>query len=101
MAAHTIGSTNTPQAIRAIPRRTLSSKPGSSRTTAPAKGGTGSGTVAGTNANARGGQVLVGATQQKLTLLRYLPVVLLLLPLFALLLTTEAAANLLWRRRGG
>jgi hypothetical protein len=97
MAAHTIGSSNTPQAI---PGRTLSSKPDSSSTTATAKRGTGSGTVAGTNAPARSVQALVGASQRKLTLLRYLPVILLLLPLFFLLLRSEAAANLLWRRTG-
>jgi hypothetical protein len=107
MAAPAIGSTTRPNAIPAIPGRTPSGKPISSSTPAPAKAGTGSGTVAGTNAPAPSAQALVGASERKLTLLRYVPVILLLLALFVLVLTTEAAGNLrrlaadLRRRRTG
>jgi hypothetical protein len=102
VAAHTIGSTNTPHAIPVIPKRaTLSSKPGSSPTPGPPKAATGSRTVAATNPPARSDHVLVGASQPKLTLRRYLPVLFLLLPLLVLLLRSEAAANLLRRRTGG
>jgi hypothetical protein len=97
MPARTIGSTNTPQATTG---RTISVKPGSSATTAPAKGDR-SRPVAGTNAPARSARVLVGASQRKLPWLRYLPVILLLLPVLALALRSEAATNLLRRRTGG